>query len=237
MWSLFHQQRMSRTYRIKWTTFLDVTIGKYPTVFYQHATDFLFQLLLKKVFPITTDTPGDSPTAMSREEENALRYVAGYVIRKVLEDFKGQNKSSEPSEEVLLLYSFSGDEDSDGGTEQWTDSVDRGGLWHISDQTYHLFCIAEEVCRSHLKKANLTEGAELGMFDVLHDNVDLMFHWSILSAEIEDSKGMAVLKAIIKLYISIRGHAFASSCLELYKQHQRKTLQKKKALRTELYIK
>ena len=133
MWSLFHQQRMSRTYRIKWMTFLNVTIGKYPTVFYQHTTDFLFQLLLKKVFPITTDTTGDSPTATSREEENALRYVAGYVIRKVLEDFKGQNKSFEPSEEVLLLYSFSGDEDSDGGTEQWTDSVDRGGLWHISD--------------------------------------------------------------------------------------------------------
>ena len=220
MWSLFHQQRMSRTYRIKWTTFLDGTIGQYITVFYQHATDFLFQLLLKKVFPITTDTTGDSPTAMSREEKNALRYVAGYVIQKVLEDFKGQNKSSEPSEEVLLLYSFSGDEDSDGGTEQWMDSVDRGGLWHISDQTYHLFCITEEVCRSHLKKTNLTEGVELGMVDILHDNADLMFQWSILSAEIEDSKGMAVLKAIIKLYTSIRGHAFASSCLELYKQHQ-----------------
>ena len=136
---------------------------------------------------------------------------------RVLEDSKGQNKSSKPSEEVLLLHSFSGDEDSDGKTEQWTDGVNRGSLWHISDQTYSLFCIIEEVCRSHLKKTSLTEGVKLGVVDILHDNADLMFQWSVLSGEIEDSKGMAVLKAIINLYTSLRGHAFASSCLEVYK--------------------
>ena len=66
---------------------------------------------------------------MSREEENAFRYIAVYVIQRVLEDFKGQNKSSKHSVAVLLLYLFSGDEDSDAGTEQWTDNVNRGGLW------------------------------------------------------------------------------------------------------------
>ena len=150
------------------------------------------------------------------------------MIRKVLEQFKTRNNSSEPSEEMLLLYSFSGDETSGSGTEEWTDSLYRGGLWHISDLTYSLFCIMEELCRSHLSKTALTEGVKLGLAETLHDNEDVLFQWSVLSPEIEEGKSMCLLKAIIKLYTSIRGHAFASSCLELYKQYQRKTLQKKR---------
>ena len=38
---------------------------------------------------------------------------------------------------VLLLMECAGDEmDTDGGTEMWLNMIDRGGLWHVNDQTY-----------------------------------------------------------------------------------------------------
>ena len=104
MWGLFHQTRMSSAYRLKWTSFLNVAIGKHPSFFYQHVTDSLFQVLIKKAFSVVTITTASSSMVMSREEENALRYVAGYVIRKVLEQFKTRNNSSEPSEEMLVKH-------------------------------------------------------------------------------------------------------------------------------------
>ena len=32
-----------------------------------------------------------------------------------------------------------------GTDEEWTALVDRGGLWRIRENTYHLFCALEEV--------------------------------------------------------------------------------------------
>ena len=42
--------------------------------------------------------------------------------------------------------------------------------------------------------------------------------------------GMLLLKYLIELYVTVRGFAFASSCLELYKQSQKTILSKQKAL-------
>ena len=57
---------------------------------------------------------------------------------------------------------------------------------------------------------------------------------STASAEMDNDVTSAVLKQIVKLYVTIRGFVFTTSCLELYKQAHKKTLQKKKALRREL---
>ncbi len=46
---------------------------------------------------------------------------------------------------------FSGDEsDEEQGTEQWANAIDRGGLWHINDNTYFIFYLMEEEIRKHL---------------------------------------------------------------------------------------
>ena len=31
-----------------------------------------------------------------------------------------------------------------GTAEEWTDRVDRGGLWHVKETTYQVFCALEE---------------------------------------------------------------------------------------------
>ena len=143
---------------------------------------------------------------------------------------------------ILCLIELSGDElFEERGTELWTKTVDRGGLWHISDQTYGVFVIMEEIIRRHLSLAGVatpTENARQVLVDVTRKNEDLLFEWDMLSAEVEDEDmlsaeveeevSVAVLHKIIDLYVTVRGFGFATSCLEIYKQAHQTTLQKKK---------
>ena len=45
---------------------------------------------------------------------------------------------------------------------------------------------------------------------------------------------MLLLKYMVELYVTLRGFAFASSCLEMYKQSQKTTITKQKALQKKL---
>ena len=65
---------------------------------------------------------------LTNEEENALRYVAGYVIQKLHERI---DSSSNPRKDeiMLLLMECAGDEmENDGGTEMWLNMIDPGGV-------------------------------------------------------------------------------------------------------------
>ena len=64
-------------------------------------------------------------------------------------------------------------------------------------------------------------------------NEEVLFQWCILARD-TDGVATTLLEKIVELYVTIRGFAFANSCLELYKEAHKKTLQRKKALRREL---
>ena len=48
----------------------------------------------------------------------------------------------------------------------------------------------------------------------------------------DNETGMLLLKYLIELYITVQGFAFASSCLELYKQSRKTNLSKQKVKAT-----
>lgn len=165
---------------------------------------------------------------MTWEEENALRYVAGYICRKV--QSKLQKSSAKNKEEmVLFCMELCGDEDGDRGTEEWTNAIDRGGLWHINDYTYTVFSILEEEIRKHLKVSalkDLNETTKKKILEAVLKNDELLFEWTLITTDADDSVGMEVLQRICELYLTVRGFA-----LEMYKQRSKKQVQKSKALR------
>ena len=57
-------------------------------------------------------------------------------------------------------------------------------------------------------------------------NEDLMFQWTLMTANADESIGMEFLLQISELYLTVCGFAFTSSCLELYKQCSKKNLKK-----------
>ena len=68
------------------------------------------------------------------------------------------------------------------------------------------------------------------------NNDDVLHQWSFCMPDAGENASNAFLCKVVELYITICGFAFASSCVELYKQSSKIALSKKKALRTELNV-
>lgn len=236
MWREYHQIRTSDTFTSQWKTFLE-SAGQVDTpTFYQHVTHEFFKDMIKKKHQIElSESETDQP--MTLQEKNVLRYVAGHVCRKVQHQLS-KSKVPEREDMVLFIVDLSGDEsDEREGTEQWLNAIDRGGLWHVNDDTFTVFCIVEEEARQHFKKENadcIHAGSKQILIERILCNEELLFFWSMLASRVDDDIGRKVLDMLVRLYITIRGYSFASSCLELYKQATQKKLQKSKALRREI---
>lgn len=130
MWEKYHELRVSDSFRSKWDDLFQKSLGTQamPTLF-QYVTRLVFKELLAKKYAVCKPNTEVEPSSLSWEEENALRYVGGYVCRKVWEKLV---KSSLSCKEDMLSFivNMCGDEGDDGGTETWTNDIDRGGLWH-----------------------------------------------------------------------------------------------------------
>ena len=249
MWREYHKLRVSDTFRKVWVEFLRQTIGQpaSPT-FFQFVSHRIFKELVKAKHQLPEsvedqlaesfeDQLEDQASPITKDDENVLRYVCGYVCRKV--QAKIQSSSLPLKEEMVLFISdLSGDEwDEAQATEEWTNAIDRGGLWHVSDATYTIFYLMEEEIRKHLIAKctkNYNDGMKKMILDAVLGNEELLFQWSMLSSSLDDEIGTTILRKMVELYVNIRGFAFASSCLELYKQQHKKKTQKSKALRRKL---
>ena len=96
-----------------------------------------------------------APQPITREltvvEENTIFYAGGYVLRKIMSKYRGGNDEKEAAL-VSTLTSMIGDTSSLEATSScldyvkaWTKQVDRGGLIHMSDDAYRLFCTIENI--------------------------------------------------------------------------------------------
>ena len=100
-----------------------------------------------------TSVPEAETPAVSSTEANALRYAAGYVCRHLRRKLE---KGSHPLKEELIIYlaklvRSEGDSSEESGTaEEWTELVDRGGLWKVRNTTFQVFLALEEGIRSSL---------------------------------------------------------------------------------------
>lgn len=241
MFGKFHSLRTSQSFTELWKDFMAASIGHeaHPS-FFQFVTDVVFQQLVKHQFP-TIRAEGDDENAippMTQEELNALHYVAGYVCRKIRHRLES---SSHPQREdmILCILELSGDQsdDCEDGSEEWTNSIDRGGLWHLSDEAFTLFTIMEKEVRQVLSLRNASkqkEGCKSQLVNMLLKSEDVLFQWCILMCD-TDGDATPLLQMIVELFVTIRGFSFTISCLELYKKAERKALQRSKGLRNEIF--
>ncbi len=96
--------------------------------------------------------------SINKMEENAIRYIAGNVWHKVQNSVRS---SKHPHKEDIILFitediilfitDFGGGHEVDEtkGTEEWTNAIDRVGLYHVNDDTYTMFYFMEEESRKH----------------------------------------------------------------------------------------
>lgn len=177
-------------------------------------------------------------TSLSAEEDNAIRYVSGYIVSKLMDKYRKEcgDKAAQFFECLSSMGNIVHDTAALEFTSQGVRSIDRGGLLHVNDSTFQLFRAVEvriqKLLPQHLIKQTSDKST---LVKSVMDDEDVQFQWCMISADVateEDS--LTLLKDIIELCITTRGFAVTAMWLEEYKKAQDKNVKKSKSLREEL---
>ena len=206
----YHLLRVSERFTTSWRDFLmKVGCAAVPS-FYQEVTDLLFEDMLKSTYPLPTDDTHSVAEDINYEDANVVRYVAGYVYRKVSAKIAKTPKTPNQLQLEKCLKELLQEEGESAATASanWLEAVDRGGLVHVSEGTYMLFCAMEEVVREYLhanKVHHMTEGFKSTVVKAIMENEEVLFHWCMLTAEAEDKDAEVVFGMLVDMWITVRG--------------------------------
>ena len=241
LWRNYFLLRSSQEFVKLWTEFLKYADLVPSPFFYQRLTDIVFREMIQDHFIFSNCADTDVMTPVS-QEGSALRYAAGYVCRHLRK--KLERESHELKEELILcLMALVKDRNSEecGTDEEWTKMMDRGGLWHVKETTYAVFLSIEEEIRDCLKTlVTHTPKSKCEILKKVTNSEDVQFYWLITTAdfEIDDVETHeTLLQMIVELYLTVRGYSYASVWMEKYKQATKKSIQRSKSLRRDLYEK
>ena len=123
------------------------------------------------------------------------------------------------------------DKDSDkcDSAEEWIVRVDRGGLWYVKNTAYLLFVVIEEEVRKCLKQLLTGSGHKSTIIKSVVESEEVEFYWLITQADFDvgdEETYKLLLHKIVELYVTVRGHSYASSLIEKHKQAMAKGTQR-----------
>ena len=239
IWGSFHSERCMPAYASSWSTFLEISINttiSADPIFFQFITDQMFKIFLKQTFTFDQDSQSQPhcSSELGYEEQNIVRFIAGYLLRSLT---KRLTKSADPLKKEMLLCLKELQETEGGKSEDSSDWVrlrDRGGLTHVSKTTFLLLSSMEVIVKQHTSK-ELQDFNEKGVLTekiLSSDEVDL--YWESLSVNWDDRASSTLLGLIVDQWITIRGFAYASNWMEMYKRSTKKKVQKSKGIRKTL---
>ena len=204
MWAAYHSIRVSEEFVSLWKVFLQESGSNAKPILYQTVTDKLFAKCIQ--FHCCIAPHGPETENLTYEEESAVRYAAGYVLRATRKKIL---KSAHPkkNEMIELIDELAQSSDIDDDLScNWLSLVDRGGLIHISDDLYQVFVAVELEVRSffRIEKAHeLTPSNEEKILQSVLSNEDVLFFWCLVSSNFSDELSKAVLNYIVQLWITI----------------------------------
>ena len=199
----------------------------------------VFEEMLTSMFKthIVKEQPADNtPTELTVDEDNVLRYACGYEARKLHQNYlKQHGEEYVMFVECLTRMRANYIEDSVPHqvtsfmeyTSQWVKIINRGGLYEVNDESFLLFKEIERVIqvrvRTHLEQGpTASPAAQLSgreeIVGVVKRDVNILFYWDIISNSIQDDESKAeLLTAIVSLWLTIRGYSITSQWMEQYK--------------------
>ena len=99
------------------------------------------------------------------------------------------------------------EDETTASSADWVNEVDREGLWKVQERTCMLFAAMEEEVREHFQIGHVRDvkdGFGERVTVAVSTNEEVLFHWCMLTAEVEEAHAEAVLHMLIDLWITIR---------------------------------
>ena len=163
-------------------------------------------------------------TKFSPQEEQALRYTAGYICHSLLNQLskRKNNKAADTFRETVSKWNETNINISTTNflsyTRKLVEYANRGGLFTINDNVYIFFRRMEIVIKPLLQeqnfpmKSNLKDHLET---ELLESRIVQLGFETI--CELDTDLRNMLLKMIIKRWIKLRLHAFAQACIFIRK--------------------
>ena len=192
--------RTSAEFTRQWKNYLEVVGIESKAVFIQIVTSEVFEQLLNDTY-IAKTAQDEKEVQFTYEEENAIRYMAGFVVRKV------QKKLDAKDVEILIESDKAAITGS--SSAEWVDIIDRRGLVHVTDACYQLFLAIEHVTRRELqlsKISSMDDNFRKHLDNMLSNDDDVLFNWTMITGG--ETENEEVLHEIIKLWITTTGFSF-----------------------------
>ena len=200
----------------------------------------LIQYRTRFLFPGTTKK--SVPSKLTENEEQSIRYVAGYIGCSLKKAFK-HSKSSEGKAMFHLICQFSAKYDDEledtwyfndflEYTQLWVNHINRGGLQEVNDQFFLLIRSMEFVVRTILDLNFLITyaGEDLRsiLFDKIIENGEVTRMWLLITRRLENKKlGRKLLHKIIHKWINVRLYHYAKAHIQKLKLKARNQKDKK----------
>ena len=247
LWREFHAMRQARLKDVwkKFVTHSAAATGGLDDdpLLMQYVFEKLFDKVITSTFTVVTSETPEEP--ISANEENALRYAAGYVPRSLIAKLQssGQQHSWSSSEQQAVLSCLhamraSNDDDDESYdsfisyTRKWTKAINRGGLFLIKDEVYLLFFEMEKKMRKELSFMLRARRIDKdSVISSISSDDKVLSHWCVCAVSLEDETSKALLVKIIELWLTIRGFSTAGAYVEYYKRCCKKNTKKSTGLR------
>ena len=242
VWVEFANYVKSEAYLKVWKDLSESVGVQLPSILIFFITHYYFIYQLKSKFSFAESLQLESPAEISVDEENALYYVSGYVIRSLTKKLT-RDQSKLKDDMISVLYSFledsEGSEDNDDEKPDWLSMIDRGGLLHCRMEFNHFLYAVEVVIKKEMRQGNeiaMRAGFKEKLTHIIECDEEVLFWWSTLHniADIEDEATKATFSLILEHYITLCGFAFAARWMEAFKIESKKNIQRSKSLRSKI---
>lgn len=244
VWVEFGSYVNSEAYHKIWKDLSESARVQLPPILIFFVTHYYFLNQLKIKSPLAESVPLENPAKISMDEENALYYVSGYVIRSLRKKLT-RDPSKLNDDMISVLHSFledsEGHEDNDDENPDWISTIDRGGLLHCCMEFNHFLYAVEVVIKKEMRQGNemaMKAGFKEKLTHIVECDEEVLFWWLTLHnvADIEDKATKATFSLILSHYITLRGFAFAARWMEAFKIRGKKNIQRSRSLRTKVQL-
>jgi len=214
------------------------------------VNECVFQDLLRTTFEARETSNAQEPeVTLSEDEENIIRYACGYIGMKLRRKFM-KVEGEKAARFVECLDRMQADDQTSETpsffeyTTKWIKQVNRGGLFKVSDDAYHLFREIEIAMQykltGHIKATTTMSSAESvkgknKIIDSVCQDIKVQCAWDIINCTMTDEESnVELLKMIVTTWLDIRGFSYAKRWIEDYKIILSTETKKKKSIRKEL---